>query len=404
MKTSHSTPDLAHGLSPANIAVRRTRSVTAGENALYDTQAACLVFCCGTVFKVSSLPGLVSEKMLSDTLWLYLFMLAADALCLAAALSFSFADGDRLTEGTLSRRVFAALSSLWLMLKGFVYFAYTVVFLMVDLFDSVPPYVVVIVLALPVLYLGIKGLRPIARCAELFAPLLFIVIVFNLAMLETDLDFGRNLPVAAMPAKDFFSRGLLYGMWLGDLLPLAFTRTERKGKFPFAVVGSGISFALVAVVAAVAVAMYGAALPFAYNMLIRLAGFNKLSLEIGRMEWAAIFVVIVMAVLSLSLHLWGAGEGCRRAVGSPLPARVLFGAGIIVIPLALDDLRAVTGFSVSSFGYAAFAVSLFFAGMLFLLTAKAKRLAREQTPPPPNTEDGTLSAPESTGEKEAADA
>ena len=382
---SHSTPDLAHTLSPANIAVRRSRSVTAGENALYDTQAACLVFCCGTVFKVSSLPGLVSEKMLSDTLWLYLFMLAADALCLAAALSFSFADGDRLTEGTLSRRVFAALSSLWLMLKGFVYFAYTVVFLMVDLFDSVPPYVVVIVLALPVLYLGIKGLRPIARCAELFAPLLFIVIVFNLAMLETDLDFGRNLPVAAMPAKDF-------------------TRTERKGKFPFAVVGSGISFALVAVVAAVAVAMYGAALPFAYNMLIRLAGFNKLSLEIGRMEWAAIFVVIVMAVLSLSLHLWGAGEGCRRAIGSPLPARILFGAGIIVIPLSLDDLRAVTGFSVSSFGYAAFAVSLAFAGMLFLLTAKAKRLAGEQTPPAPRTEDGTLSAPESTGKKEAADA
>ena len=122
------------------------------------------------------------------------------------------------------------------------------------------------------------------------------------------------------------------------------------------------------------------------------------------MEWAAIFVVIVMAVLSLALHLWGAGEGCRRAVGSPLPARILFGAGIIVIPLALDDLRAVTGFSVSSFGYAAFAVSLSFAGMLFLLTAKAKRLAREQTPPAPNTEDGTLSASESTDKKEAADA
>ena len=42
--------------------------------------------------------------------------------------------------------------------------------------------------------------------------------------------------------------------------------------------------------------------------------------------------------------------------------------------------------------------------MLFLLTAKAKRLAGEQTPPAPNTEDGALTASESTGEKEAADA
>ena len=278
---------------------------------------------------------------------------AVDALSLAAVLSFARCGGARVLaeRKDIPFRVFSAAASLWLILKGIVYFGYTVVFLMVDLFEAVPPYVVIIVLALPVL-------RSVARCAELFAPVLFLLVLFNLALLETDLDFGRNLPLAAMPSEDFFARGLTFGMWLGDLIPLAFAEVKRRRKFPALPVGAGVSYALVAVIAMLAVAMYGAALPYAYNMLIRIAGFNKLSLEIGRMEWAAIFVVIVMAVLALSLHFWGAREGCRLATGSSLPASLLFAAGIIVIPLAIPALQDVIAFSTTEFGYAAFAVSV----------------------------------------------
>ena len=336
MKTDSSTSVSAETFTPANRAVRNAASVAPGQTALYDTQAAALVFCCGIVFKVSSLPGLVAERMLSGTLWLYLFMLTVDALSLAAVLSFARCGGARVLaeRKDIPFRVFSAAASLWLILKGVIYFGYTVVFLMVDLFEAVPPYVVIIVLALPVLYLGVKGLRSVARCAELFAPVLFLLVLFNLALLETDLDFGRNLPLAAMPSEDFFARGLTFGMWLGDLIPLAFAEVKRRRKFPALPVGAGVSYALVAVIAMLAVAMYGAALPYAYNMLIRIAGFNKLSIEIGRMEWAAIFVVIVMAVLALSLHFWGAREGCRLATGSSLPASLLFSAGIIVARLS----------------------------------------------------------------------
>lgn len=411
MKTELSTSVSAETFSPANRAVRHAASAAPGQTALYDTQAAALVFCCGIVFKVSSLPGLVAERMLSGTLWLYLFMLTVDALSLAAVLSFARCGGARLLseKRDLPFRVFSAASSLWLILKGVVYFGYTVVFLMVDLFEAVPPYVVIIVLALPVLYLGVKGLRSVARCAELFAPALFLLVLFNLALLETDLDFGRNLPLAAMPSEDFFARGLTFGMWLGDLIPLAFAEVKRRRKFPALPVGAGVSYALVAVIAMLAVAMYGAALPYAYNMLIRIAGFNKLSLEIGRMEWAAIFVVIVMAVLALSLHFWGAREGCRLATGSSLPASLLFAAGIIVIPLAIPALQDVIAFSTTEFGYAAFAVSVALSLSATALTLRTKRLlakaprALPETPgasPPSAPTDPADGRPE---DKETAD-
>ena len=411
MKTRTSTSFFENSLPAAGRAVRAPSSASAGQNVIYDTQASALVFCCGIVFKVSSLPGLVAERMLSGTLWLYLFMLTVDALSLAAVLSFARCGGARVLaeKKDIPFRVFSAAASLWLILKGVIYFGYTVVFLMVDLFEAVPPYVVIIVLALPVLYLGVKGLRSVARCAELFAPVLFLLVLFNLALLETDLDFGRNLPLAAMPSEDFFARGLTFGMWLGDLIPLAFAEVKRRRKFPALPVGVGVSYALVAVIAMLAVAMYGAALPYAYNMLIRIAGFNKLSLEIGRMEWAAIFVVIVMAVLALSLHFWGAREGCRLATGSSLPASLLFSAGIIVIPLAIPALQDVIAFSTTEFGYAAFAVSVALSLSAAALTLRTKRLLAEvprtlpETPgasPPSAPTDPADGRPE---DKEAAD-
>ena len=360
---------------------------TAERNVIYDSQAACLVFCCGIVFKISSLPGLVASEMLSGTLWLYLFMIAVDVLMFAAISAYASTGADALfaSRAPVLFRAFSALSSAWLLLKGVIYFCYTVVFLMVDLFVAVPPYVVVLALAAPVLYLGCKGVVSIARCAELFTPVLLLVFVANLALLDADMDAGRNLPLEAMPPEEFFKRGFLFGMWLGDMLPLAFSSIKRK-KFPYLVVGTGVSYALVAVVALIAVAMYGAALPYVYNMVIRLSGFNKLSLEIGRMEWAAIFIVIVMAMLSLSLHMWGAAEGSRRAFGSPLPARILFAAGVIAVPLALPSAHVLTEFSVTEFGYVATGISLLPALVCGAEGIRAHRAHKRKATPP--QEDG----------------
>ena len=76
---------------PAAVAISDT---PAPQNAVYNSQAAAIVFSCGIVFKVSSLPGLVYTDMLSDTLWLYLLMCALDVACLAAVFFFAASGAD----------------------------------------------------------------------------------------------------------------------------------------------------------------------------------------------------------------------------------------------------------------------------------------------------------------------
>lgn len=348
-------------------------------NVVYNSQAGALVFCCGIVFKVSSLPGLVAQQMQSSTLWLYLIMSAFDLVCLAAIYLFakSGADAALTAKGGGLYRLLNAALCLYLLTKGFFYFVYTVIFLTIDLFIGVAPFVIVIVLAAPVVYTGIKGMRALARSAEIFALLLFAVMVVNLAFLDADMDFGRNLPVFALPPDGFFVNGLRFGLWLGDLFPLLFLKIKNK-RLPYFAFGTGAAYSLVVIIAALAVAMYGNALPYVYNMLIRIAGFNQLSTEIGRLEWAALFVVIIMAITGLSLLFWGSAESCRRATGSPLPARILFTLLITVVPLAVPTLQDVVTFSTSAFGYAMFALALFFAAA-FATAAVAYKRSRGRT-------------------------
>ena len=355
-------------------------SVAAPET-IYNSQAGSIIFACGIVFKVSSLPGLVAQNLSEATLWLYMFMSAVDLVCLAAIYLFSRSEADAFLSERNSRayRVLCGLLSLWLIAKGFVYFVYTVIFLTVDLFAGIDIYIVVLVLAVPVLYIGVKGFRAVARMSEMLAPVLFFLIVINLAFLKTDLDFGRNLPVDSLPPSEFFKEGLRYSLWLGDMFPLLFVRLKNK-RLPHFAIGAGVSYALVLVVAMLAVAMYGRALPYVYNMLIRIAGFNQLSLEIGRLEWAALFVVVVMAVAGLSLLAAGAGESCRRAVGTPVPAFLLFATATVVGTIAIPTLHDVVDFSLApAFGYVCFGVALAFAAAFAACALYARR--RRKTAP-----------------------
>lgn len=375
------TRDLRGTMSAQNIkTVRRDLGGVDGTT-LYNSQIGGLIFCCGIVFKISSLPGLVSSVMHSATLWLYIFMCCLDIAMIAVLYSFacSGADGYLTRTGNAAYRFFNAAACAYFMLKGFIYFVYTVIFLTIDLFVGIAPFVIVTVLAVPVIYMGVKGIRGIARSGEALAVVLFAIIVINLAFLKADMDFGRNLPLTALPRGEFFKEGLRYSLWLGDLFPLMFVKVSKK-KAPYVAIGTGAAYAVVLAIAMLAVAMYGNALPYVYNMLIRIAGFNQLSLEIGRLEWAALFVVLTMVILELSLLFWGSAESCKRATGSPLPAQLGFSALIVVATLAVPTLQDVVTFSVSPFGYAMFAAACALAlGLIAFRCYAAKRGGTKKT-------------------------
>ena len=340
---------------------------------VYNSQAGSMVFACGIVFKVSSLPGLVAETLGTSVLWLYLFMSAVDIALLAAVFFFARSGADLIpsVRRAAAYRAVCAVMSAYLCLKGLLYFVYIVIFLTMDLFMGIDIYIVVLVLAPPVIYIAAKGWRALARISELLAPLLLLLIVTDLVFLQTDVDLGRHLPADLLSPREFFGEGLRYSLWLGDLFPLLFVRIKNK-RLPHILIGSGLAYAVVVTVALLAVAMYGAALPYVYNMLIRISGFNLLSLEIGRMEWTALFVVVTMAMLGLALLLRGAGEASRRATGTPAPAFILFAAGTVAC-MFVPTLHTVADFCYSpAFGYAMFALALALAAAFAAFGAYAK--------------------------------
>lgn len=359
---------------------------------VYNSQAGTIVFAIGIAFKLSEAPAVIAQNYGSSTLWAYIIMSAVEVVL--AILVFAFVrlrlDGLLRSTGSRAYKICCAVCSVWLIAKGTFYFSYCASYLANEQFGGVEPALFYILLLSPVIYLGIKGARSLSRTAEIFVPVFFAVILINLIFLETDLDIGRNLPVFAIEPKDFFAGLPRYGLWLGDVLPFAFLRIKNK-RMPYLSGGIFATLALVIIIVFLGVATYGESLKTVTDLLIRIAGFNQLSLDIGRMEWTNLFAVIGLSIISLGFLFYGSTAASERATGFSLPAKILYPAVVICLVLFAQSAQAVAQFSVEKIGYALFAcaVALPFAFMATGLYARKKfagiykHLDDEYTPHPP---------------------
>lgn len=327
---------------------------------IYNSQVATIIFAVGMAFKLSSAPGLVSTRYGSSTTWLFLIYTSIEAICLFAVLAFARKNGDSFLVGqnSITYRILCGMLSLLMTLKATFYFCYSASYLTHELFSGVEPYLVYVMFLVPVVYLGVKGMRTIARCCEIFSVLFFVIILLNLVFLDTDLDIGRNLPVFSMPPKDFFAQMPRYGLWLGDFLPFAFIRIRNK-KLPYISCSVAITWTLVNVIVMLGVAIYGDALKMVADLLIHIAAYNQLSLEIGRMEWTNLFAMLIMSIFAMSFLFSGAIDACERAIKTKLPAKLAFPLALACSAIFVPSARTVTNFSMQWFGYVLFAASVF---------------------------------------------
>lgn len=325
-------------------------------NTIYNSQAAWLIFTLGMAFKVTSAPGIISKEYGSSTFWAYLALAAAELIITVAIFAFirNRSDDLLILSGSRAYRVLCLVSAIWLTLKGTFYFSYCITYLTHELFGGVEPSLVYILFLAPIVYLGIKGLRSVSRTTEIVAPLLFLFILFNMIFLKTDLDFGRNLPIFSLPPKDFFAGLFRYGLWLGDAFPLIFARIKNK-RLPYVCVGVGGTAVLVLMTVLLGVATYGEALKTVTDLLVRLAGFNLLSLEIGRMEWTNLFGVVAMSILSISFIYYGVNAATERSIYTAIPSKMIFPLTVGLVVLIVPSSQAVSDFSVEWMGYIMFA-------------------------------------------------
>ena len=311
---------------------------------LYNSQIGAVVFLATLSYKLSTLPSIVSEYLSSSTLWFYIILSVVDIVEFVLVYLF-FCDGsDARLSSTIPYKIGVAFLFLFLGFKSIGYFAFAVLFFTVELYVGISPVIVVAILVVPMLYLGLKGVHTIGRTAEILTPIVFAVIVLNLIFLDCHLDIKRNLPILSLPLKDFVTHSLKYGLWLGNFFPLIFVKVKQK-KFPYIPTSVAITHILTIVAVMIGVAMYGDAMKILGNLLVEISGFNQLSTEIGRMEWTALFAVIVMGVVEISFLFYGLTECSVRLVKSKYPAVLVVVTTVFLLSIILPSPQIVADWS-----------------------------------------------------------
>lgn len=347
------------------------------KNNIYNSQAAAIVVAVGFAFKLSAAPGIICESYGSSTLWLYLLFTAVEFLIAALSFAFSRMNGDGMLVAVNCKfyKTCCLLSSMWLTMKIVFYFCYCMSYLTHELFTGTQPFLIYVLFLLPVVYLGLKGTRSIARTAELFAALAVFSIVANLAFLDMNMDIGRNLPIFSMPPSEFFSKAPRFGLWLGDMFPFAFIRIRNK-KMPYITTTAVCVWTLINVIVMLGIALYGNALKMVADLLIHIASFNQLSLEIGRMEWTNLFIIIAISIISMAFLYDGAYKTFERATGSATLSKILCPVAVLVTALTVTSAQTVTDFALGIFGYVLFGIAVALPSFLVLAATVKKKKYR----------------------------
>ncbi len=334
---------------------------------IFNSQVGAVIFICAFAHKASSLPAIISQSIGSSTLWLYVFMSVVDLVCFVLNYYFFSSGTDEALEGSNAYKIGVAFLLTFLALKGVVFFAHSAMYLSLELFVNVSPFVVISILLVPIVYIGTKGIKTIARTCEILFPVVFFIIVANLVFIKSQTDFARNLPVFAVEPSEFFKTSMQFGLWLCDPLPLIFVRVKNK-KRPYVSLSAGCCFLLLNVCVLVGMAIYGDSMRLVSNLLVKMAGFNLLSLEIGRLEWTVLFAVMTMGLATQALTFWGINECAIRLFKTDLPTKICWPVLLLCLGLFLPSLQTIIDFSHGRIvGTVAFAVALSLSAYFALL-------------------------------------
>lgn len=143
---------------------------------------------------------------------------------------------------------------------------------------------------------------------------------------------------------------------------------------PYLTLGIASTWTIANLIVLIGVALYGNALKMVKDLLIHIASFNQLSLEIGRMEWTNLFAIIMMSLYSLSFLFDGANEACKRALGTSLPSKIICPTAVLCSAMFSSSLQEVTDVALGTFGYVLSAVAILFPIALFAIAKVQKTL------------------------------
>ena len=300
------------------------------DNNIYTRQMAILIFLSSTVIKLSSLPALWAMEISTSVFLAMIIMSVMEIIIFCLVYVFVQADGIKMLDETKVKYPICIVLYLYFFAKLFTFMAFVANFISNFMFDSISLYILIITIIVPVVYLGIKGMRSIARSGEFFVIFSVICYFLLLAFLEADFDFGRLKPILAIDSTAFFKSGFAYGLWFGDALPFIFVtvKKSKKAVLPVTII---LTYTLICVVLMLSVAIFGDAIVIADNLLVNLSMFNQLSSVLGRLQWLSIVPWLFGSYLECGMLFWAMTESGVRIVGKRVPV-IVFSALALTIP------------------------------------------------------------------------
>lgn len=333
------------------------------KNSLSAAQYAIVAIILISVFKLSVLPSLTAELAGKD-IWMSVSMiLLSEIISLAFIVPVSLAGGLDAIRQRYGKFVYSLISVpiiAVLIIKSLVYVSEVNAFSSSYLFYNISTDKVGIVFVIAAAYIATKGFKGIGRAASLALWTLPLILAVGLLFGETEADFTRLKPVCVngiLPVAESVDSALFWGF---DLSPLLFCRLKRnrsssRGKtgeevVVFATVA--LACAVIALIYATYIAVYGGATAISPHAFAALGSFNVVNTEVGSIDWPAVVCWLSFAVFAISFNLGAAGEWVTGySVRAPFAVIAALAAICVFGPLFFYNFEKALDFAESGVKY-----------------------------------------------------
>lgn len=272
-------------------------------------QLAILVFILTTCFKYAMLPSYISSVAENQGyITVAVFMLFDFML-------FGFVYYVMINGGLKNIGLpHWALSVIYLVLFSFifikllVYLSESLSYISLFLFDIGQWRLITLIGLLILSYVAFKGLRTIARLANIFVWIFLFTLIFDIVFTDIKVDLTNILPFCPKGAEPVFNAGLVNIAWFGNLIVFLFLDfREEKGKNFYLPLSMLISFTVTVAFFLVFYGVYGNMtdeIPYIFN---KFASLNTLSEDLGNFQWPTIISWLIATGIGLSLFIFFGG-------------------------------------------------------------------------------------------------
>ncbi len=344
------------------------------KNTIYDKQLACIVFCSAIAFKLSSLPRLLSKSFDSSSFIAMVFLCIFDLLIFYVVYYVISINGyeNSLKVFPKTTKFVTFLFLMLLSFKFLFFFSVASFYISSSMFTEIPGNLIVFTLILPILYLAIKGIVPIARTSQILVIFIFIMLALGLIFFNGSVSTNEILPVFTQDFEEFMSNFADFGIWTGDLLPFAFVKLAQNqkrnplAKVKFSLFTVPLTYILIIIMMFLGVGLYGSSLVTIENLAVSIPIFNEFTKVVGRLEWLGLIPWFLSSVINLSIKLWVLGEIAEPIIKIRKAFYCVFILLIVIVCSCLENFSTVTQFAKNKIVGTTYFVSFAVLTILFL--------------------------------------